>query len=704
MKKFLFFLCMAFLGVNVSTYAQSIDISLNKTESNFKANPAVHANPYDSIALVAIYDSTSGDNWTHNDYWKQDSVYKWYGVVINSDGHVTELHLYNNNLNGKLPSYIKYLKYIRRLEMQYNSLSDTIPSQIGQLDSLQYLDLSHNFFSGAIPQTIGDLKYLQVLHLENNQLTTIPDSIGKLTNLLELYLQDNQLQGKVPRGIGSLYKLTILHLEDNQLTYFYLPDTGLYNVQYLYLQHNNFTGQVPNIFFHAGMHELLEADLSYNYFTDSVVINEDLPGISSIDLSHNQLTKIVLKPSSSDFYKINLNYNCLKELVLDNTWNGLGYIGEMPLDHNYLSSLPNMSDMSGLYNISVDNNYLDFGDLQASNVNYFTSYAPQAKVGQIEHLTPNVGDKVLLTVSVDGSNNQFQWYKDGQEISGATSSSFVIQSYDNDAAGVYYCKITNGDYPDLTLYSNNKYVGVSPNQYTITVQVDPPAAAASYSGDGTFVDGRKDTLKVVPNPTWRFLGWKINNEAVWPDLNFPIIVTSDTTATACFIKDTVHYTVNVEAIPPEGGVVSGGGQYQYGETATLSADPNPGWQFVRWCQYNQAGNWVYCTNQPTVNIKVTKNEVWKAEFQAISTNISEINSADVKIYPNPATNTVIISAKEIIPQTITVMNLMGQKQNISFRKQGNNIVINVCNLTPGIYILQIKSTYNHIITKKLIVK
>jgi M6 family metalloprotease-like protein len=42
--------------------------------------------------------------------------------------------------------------------------------------------------------------------------------------------------------------------------------------------------------------------------------------------------------------------------------------------------------------------------------------------------------------------------------------------------------------------------------------------------------------------------------------------------------------LNASASPPEGGSVSGGGTYFFGETVTLMATPNQGWEFLNWTE------------------------------------------------------------------------------------------------------------------------
>ena len=88
-------------------------------------------------------------------------------------------------------------------------------------------------------------------------------------------------------------------------------------------------------------------------------------------------------------------------------------------------------------------------------------------------------------------------------------------------------------------------------------------------------------------------------------------VTADLTLTAEFAKINIPtYTVTLTC-NPEHGTVSGGGVYQVGETATLTATPKDGYEFVRWSDGNTA-------NPRTLT--VTKNLTLTAEFAEIDDN------------------------------------------------------------------------------------
>ena len=72
---------------------------------------------------------------------------------------------------------------------------------------------------------------------------------------------------------------------------------------------------------------------------------------------------------------------------------------------------------------------------------------------------------------------------------------------------------------------------------------------------------------------------------------------------------TVYYTVTVNADPPAGGSVSGGGRYEAGTTCTITATPNNNYYFVKWV----SSDGTVITNNP-YSFPVTKDITWTAKF------------------------------------------------------------------------------------------
>jgi uncharacterized repeat protein (TIGR01451 family) len=203
-------------------------------------------------ALVDLYNSTNGPNWTDNRNWLITEPCSfdnpWFGVSCSvSSGHVRGLWLHNNRLSGSIPSTIGNLTDLEVLYLLLNQLSGSIPSTIGNLTKLQELELHINQLSGGIPPTIGNLASLQQLILSNNQLSgSIPPTIGNLASLQELYLDNNQLSGSLPPELGNLTQLDNLVLSDNRLSGNIPPTIGnLINLRGLQLSHNPLSGELP---------------------------------------------------------------------------------------------------------------------------------------------------------------------------------------------------------------------------------------------------------------------------------------------------------------------------------------------------------------------------------------------------------------------------------------------------------------------------
>ena len=242
----------------------------------------------DSLALVAIYDATDGDNWTDNTNWKsQEPVEDWYGVTV-ENGVVTELDLEDNNLTGTLPSAIGDLTSLEVLWLSINSLSGAIPTEIGNLTRLETLELGDNL-TGAIPTEIGNLTRLEELSLGSNLTGAIPAEIGNLTNLRWLSLGGN-LTGAIPTEIGNLTRLEELWLPDNSLTGSIPAEIGnLISLTNLQLHSNSLTGAIPAEI--GDLTNLLALDLSQNDLSGDIPAEiGNLTRLRSLGLWNNSLT------------------------------------------------------------------------------------------------------------------------------------------------------------------------------------------------------------------------------------------------------------------------------------------------------------------------------------------------------------------------------------------------------------------------------
>lgn len=237
---------LSFLLIPITKPMKYIIIILFFAISNFVNS---QANIQDSLAVVAIYNSTNGSNWNNNTNWLTNArLYTWSGLgvpfIIN---RVTSIDLENNNLTGSIPSEIGKLTSLERLSMFWNNLSGPIPSELGNLINLEDLSIFHNNLSGSIPPELGNLSSLVDLYLSDNNLTGfIPSELGNLSSLEYLTLQYNNLSGPIPPEISNLSNLVSLDLGDNKLTDPIPPEIGnLSNLEHLIIDYNNLSGLIP---------------------------------------------------------------------------------------------------------------------------------------------------------------------------------------------------------------------------------------------------------------------------------------------------------------------------------------------------------------------------------------------------------------------------------------------------------------------------
>ena len=213
-----------FLTVEANTDIEARTATLSIRASNVEQKVTILQAGYDDTiernALIALYNSTNGDNWKDNTNWCSDKpLNEWSGVHVNTNNRVYYINLNNNNLQGTIPAELGNLANLNTLYLSSNQLSGSIPTELGNLANLKALYLGSNQLSGSIPTELGNLANLETLNLYKNQLSgNIPAELGNLTNLKTLDLYYNQLSGNIPAELGNLTNLETLDLSYNQLT------------------------------------------------------------------------------------------------------------------------------------------------------------------------------------------------------------------------------------------------------------------------------------------------------------------------------------------------------------------------------------------------------------------------------------------------------------------------------------------------------
>lgn len=186
-------------------------------------------------ALVDLYNSTDGANWTDKTGWVNgaagtDCDYcNWFGITCISSEPLF-LVLVSNGLNGTLPTSVGDLGITQILITGNANLTGSIPAEFTDIPGLSDLLLSNNSLTGAIPTQFATLLTLKQFDLSNNQLIGSIPAFGSALNqtyaLSEIYLNDNNLTGDLPASLGNtseIEDLTEIDFSNNNLSGCYNP-------------------------------------------------------------------------------------------------------------------------------------------------------------------------------------------------------------------------------------------------------------------------------------------------------------------------------------------------------------------------------------------------------------------------------------------------------------------------------------------------
>jgi Leucine-rich repeat (LRR) protein len=446
-------------------------------------------------ALVALYNSTDGGDWTHNQNWLQTNTpCSWDGVTCNS-GTVTELSLSFFGLSGSIPADLGDLSNLTSLDLGGNYLSSSIPPELGKLSNLTYLKLSSNQLSGSIPQELGNLSNLTNLGLAFNQLSgsipqelgnlsklqdlflddnylsgSIPQELGNITSLKELWLGDNQLSGSIPQELGNLSNLTELEVGDNQLSGSIPQELGnLSNLTYLDLTTNQLSGSIPQEL--GNITSLTELWFSDNKLSGSIPPElGNLTNLTYFMLGDNQLSGSIPPELGklTNLQYLDLSYNNFSGSIPAEL-GMLSNLTDLDIGDNQLSGSipPELGNLNNLTGLELDENQLS-GNIPAelgklSNLTYLDLSTNQlsgsipSELGSLTNLTylslPHNQLSGSLPVSLKNIGSLESFYITGTKLCIPNDASFKA----------WWSKITNRDTNGacVTLSGNAGAAGVT---------------------------------------------------------------------------------------------------------------------------------------------------------------------------------------------------------------------------------------------------
>ena len=210
--------------------------------------------PWERDALITLYNSTNGANWTNKTNWlgAVGTECTWFGVTCSEGGSVETLALPANNLVGILPAQLGALDAMTTLDLSSNQLSGTIPAHLARL-ALSTLNLSNNQLNGSIPSDLGNPLPPPTFLREDSPIRSDAGPKPKklicsiASNLTSLNLSNNQLTGAIPPELACFSFLNVIDLSNNRLSGTIPPDFASYllDLTGLFVQGNQLIGPVP---------------------------------------------------------------------------------------------------------------------------------------------------------------------------------------------------------------------------------------------------------------------------------------------------------------------------------------------------------------------------------------------------------------------------------------------------------------------------
>lgn len=123
---------------------------------------------------------------------------------------------------------------------------------------------------------------------------------------------------------------------------------------------------------------------------------------------------------------------------------------------------------------------------------------------------------------------------------------------------------------DITLIAN-----FAPYTFSIQASSNDPNMG-QVTGAGTYPYHSYPTLRAIPYEEYEFVKW--SDGSIFDE--YTIHVVSDTILTAIFQQK--EYLLDISSSNDQAGQVIGAGKYHRGDTVTITAVPNQGYNFVKW--------------------------------------------------------------------------------------------------------------------------
>ena len=250
-------------------------------------------------------------------------------------------------------------------------------------------------------------------------------------------------------------------------------------------------------------------------------------------------------------------------------------------------------------------NWTENGNVVSTNASYtFTVNANRTLVANFTYVAPTYTVSVSASPTNGGTATGGGTYQEGENctVSATAAAGYTFTNWTENGTVVS----TNANYT-FTVNANHTLVAhFTANTYTINVSASP-TNGGNVTGGGPFTYGQSCTVSATAAAGYTFTNWTEGSTVVSTNANYTFQVNASRTLVAHFTQNT--YNVNVSANPSNGGNVTGGGSFTYGQNCTVTATAASGYTFANWTE----GSTVVSTNT-SYSFSVTSNRNLVAHF------------------------------------------------------------------------------------------
>lgn len=623
-----------------------IIISSDTAFSNITIDIPQDVDASEKTALLDLYTNTDNDGsgWTVDENWNSNTpVSTWSGITV-KNGHVSKINLRGNNLNGSIPNTLENLSFLEEVDLANNRLEGELPD-LGKLNNINKLWVRNNNFS--------------FLDLETNYSSNI-----NITDFNYQTQNKKDTEDVFDGIIGNNYMLSISDIPGTNVQYQWYKKRYQYFVNsdepILTATNKDF---VINSLTNSDM-DVYICKATSPIITDLIIERNSIEIRGEVSQVQKDALTAIYNSTNGDSWNNNSNWLSNEPL---STWHGVTVKGNKITELNFTNNnltgnLP--SEIGDLFGLEYLSFYL--GNNISGNLPSEIGNLTELRVLSVEF--NNFTGEIPASYSNLNKLSGF-WFNNNQ-LSGNVPE--FLKTFNNLAfLDVSYNQFS-GTLPDFSSLPNLRWLNISSNYFNAT----------------NFIAQFEDYKNLQYN---------------WNDSNFYYSpqFTQDT-AEETFALPGSSVTLTLTDVPNTTRPITNNKSILASNTYQWYKDNNPitganaNSYTINNAQISDSGIY-YCT---ILNADIPDLII---ERQPITLNIGALSVEDIEIdtikaYPNPVTNILNIKLNNTEVINSALYDISG-KRVLNLELHSELTVIDLSNLSPGIYLLKMDKLENTVVKR-----